>query len=239
MVEKLRVLVVDDEQGVRFFLSRALSRSGHCVVTAESGEEALERLRDTPFDLVLLDLRLEGAVDGLRVLESVRWRWPQAMVIILTAHASLDSAVTAIREGVDHYLLKPIDAAQLRQAIRQVWERRKRLATMPSLPTQARVLERGPFRIDLQTHEVTKEGGRLDLTPREFALLTCLLENAHRVVPPQELVQAVMNYTPEHLHEARDIIRWYIHTLRRKVEADPRRPQHIINVRGVGYRYQP
>src|SRR5512136_2890333 len=118
MEEQLRALVVDDEEGVRFFLSETLRRSGHVVVTASSGEEALERLRDTPFELVLLDLRLGGQADGLRVLEAVRWRWPQAVVIILTAHASVESAVSAIQEGVDGYLLKPVEAEEVRRVVR-------------------------------------------------------------------------------------------------------------------------
>ena len=238
MAEQLRTLVVDDEEGVRFFLSETLRRSGHHAVTAASGEEALERLRETPFDLLLLDLKLGGSVDGLRVLEAVRWRWPETMVIMLTAHGSLDSAVAAIREGVDHYLLKPVDATQLRQAIQRVLERRKQLGAGLPLATQTRVLQRGPFGIDLQTHEVTRDGEQLELTPREFKLLAALMENAHRVVSPPELVQTVMDYEPEHLHEARQIIRWYIHTLRRKVELDPEKPRYIVNVRGVGYRFE-
>lgn len=237
MDERLRTLVVDDEEGVRFFLSETLRRSGHHAVTAASGERALERLRDTPFDLVLLDLKLGGPVDGLRVLEAVRWRWPQTMVIMLTAHGSLDSALAAIREGVDHYLLKPVDAAQLRQAIQRVLERRKEQGTAVPLATRTRVLERGPFKVDLQAHQVMRDGEPLDLAPREFKLLVALMENAHRVISPPELVQTVMDYQPDHLHEARQIIRWYVHTLRRKVEPDPEEPRYIVNVRGVGYRF--
>lgn len=238
MAEQLHILVVDDEEGVRFFLQEALRRSGHQVVEAANGEEALDRLRETPFDLVLLDLKLGGAVDGLRVLEAVRWRWPQAMVIMLTAHGSLDSAVAAIREGVDHYLLKPVDAAQLRQAIEHVLERREQLAAASPLATEARMLRQGPFEVDLQTHEVTRDGQPLELTPREFKLLVALMENAHRVLSPRELVRAVMDYEPEYVQEARQIIRWYVHTLRQKVEPDPAQPRYIINLRGVGYRLQ-
>ncbi len=238
MAEQLRVLVVDDEEGVRFFVREALRRSGYLPVEAGSGEEALERLRETPFDLILLDLMLGGAVDGLRVLEAVRWRWPQTMVIMLTAHGSLDSAVAAIREGVDHYLLKPVDAVQLRQAIEHVLDRREQLAAASPLAGQTRV-QRGPFEVDLQAHEVRRDGQRLELTPREVKLLVVLMENAQRVVPPEELVRAVMDYEPEHLQEARQIIRWYIHTLRSKVEPNPDKPRYIMNVRGVGYRFQP
>src|SRR5690554_6574215 len=105
-MEQVNTLVMDDESGIRFFIKETLQRAGHNVTTASSGEEALDILRDTRFDLVMLDLMLGGRVDGLRVLEAIRWRWPEAVVIILTAHGSLDSAMEAIREGVDRYLLK-------------------------------------------------------------------------------------------------------------------------------------
>jgi DNA-binding response OmpR family regulator len=236
MNESLRALVVDDEEGVRFFLSETLQRSGHVVATASSGEEALERLRETCFDLVLLDLRLGGRLDGLRVLEAVRWRWPEAVVVILTAHGSLESAVSAIQEGVDGYLLKPVEAEDVRRAIRAALERRHKLGLHGPLHASEHVLQRGPLALDLQKHTATNNGQPLELTPPEFRLLTCLMENAHRVVSPLELIQAAQGYECEYPNEARELVKWYIHRLRRKVEADPRQPRHIVNVRGVGYR---
>ncbi len=237
--QQIRTLIVDDESGIRFFLSQTLERAGHVVTTAANGEQALAVLRDTPFELVLLDLKLGGRVDGLRVLEAVRWRWPTAAVIILTAHGSLESAMDAIREGVDRYLLKPLTPQELREAVADVLARREqRLArTTPAPETQ--VLEEGPFRADLRTHEVWYAETLLELTSSEFALLTHLMRNAQRVAPVQELVQVVRDYQSEDLHEARQIIRWYIHTLRRKIEPEPSTPRHLINVRGVGYRFVP
>jgi DNA-binding response OmpR family regulator len=207
------------------------------VVTASSGEEALERLRDSPFELVLLDLRLGGRVDGLRVLEAVRWRWPQAVVIILTAHASLESAVSAIQEGVDGYLLKPVEAEDVRRVVRAALERRQKLGLRGPLQPAEGTLQKGPFELDLQKHTATRDGQPLELTPPEFRLLTCLMQNAQRVVPPEELVQAAQGYAPEYPNEARELVKWYIHRLRRKVEEDPRHPRYIVNVRGVGYRF--
>lgn len=234
MAEPIHTLVVDDEERIRFFLKETLQRTGHVVTTASDGEEALERLRETPFDLAIVDLRLGGRVDGLRVLEAARWRWPGMAVVILTAHGSLESAMAAIREGVDGYLLKPAEPSEVRQAAKEALERRKELA-----PSQEKaVLQRGPFFVDLRKHTATLEGQVLDLTPREFDLLVHLMENGHRVVPPPELVQIVQDYEPAHLHEARQIIKWYIHRLRQKVEPDLSHPRHIVNVRGVGYRFK-
>jgi len=235
MTDLVHTLVVDDEEKVRFFLKETLQRAGHTVVTAASGEEALDRLRETPFDLIMLDLRLGGRVDGLRVLEAVRWRWPQTVVIILTGYGSLESAMAAIREGVDGYLLKPVEPQEVRQAVQEALERRERLAC----PQEAEegVLQRGPFSVDLNKHLVTMNGQPLELTPQEFKLLVHLMQKAPGVISPKELVRAVRGYEPEYLYEAREIIKWYVHRLRRKVEPEPSKPRYILNVRGVGYRF--
>jgi len=120
-------LVVDDERNVRFMLREVLSKDGFEVMCAADGDEALELLRDTSFDLIVLDLRLGGRIDGIRLLRTARWRWPNSAVVILTAHASLDTAVEAIREDVDGYLLKPIEARDLLVAVHQAIDKRANL----------------------------------------------------------------------------------------------------------------
>jgi DNA-binding response OmpR family regulator len=237
MKEDIHTLVVDDETGVRFFLQETLQKAGHDVSTASDGEEALDQLRATRFDLIMLDLKLGGRVDGLRVLEAVRWRWPDTVVIILTGHGSLDSAMAAIREGVDGYLLKPVEPRELRQAVREAMDRRRSLARSRQIGGEEQFVQRGPFSLDLKKHLATMHEEPLELTPREFRLLAHILQNAHRVVPPKELVRAVQGYECDSLHEARQIIKWYIHRLRRKVEPEPSNPRYILNVRGVGYRF--
>ncbi len=238
MAEQNHTLVVDDDEGVRFFLEETLRRDGHIVVAASSGEEALDRMRDTFFDLVMLDLKLSGRVDGLRVLEAVRWRWPETVVVILTAHGSLESAMAAIHEGVDGYLLKPVEPDEVRKAVQEALDRRRNLARLEGAGQEKHVLQSGPFSIDLTKHLITLDGQPLELTSREFKLLVHLMQNAHRVVSPRELVQVVGQYEAEDLYEARQIVKWYIHRLRRKVEPDPSSPRYVLNVRGVGYRFR-
>jgi DNA-binding response OmpR family regulator len=238
MAEQNHTLVVDDDEGVRFFLEETLRRDGHIVVAASSGEEALDRMRDTFFDLVMLDLKLSGRVDGLRVLEAVRWRWPETVVVILTAHGSLESAMAAIREGVDGYLLKPVEPDEVRKAVQEALDRRRSLARLEGAGQEEHVLQRGPFSVDLTKHLITLDGQPLELTSREFKLLVHLMQNAHRVLSPRELVQVVGQYEAEDLYEARQIVKWYIHRLRRKVEPDPSSPRYVLNVRGVGYRFR-
>jgi DNA-binding response OmpR family regulator len=233
----MRTLVVDDEERIRFFLTETLERVGHVVTTASNGEEALESLKDTAFDLALLDLKLGGPIDGQRVLEAIRWRWPSTVVIMLTAHGTLETAVDAIQEGVDGYLLKPVRPADVRQAVDEALYRREKLLDAEQSEREAHLLQRGPFSVDLERHEASFEGEVLDLSPRDFALLVHLMQNAPQVIGPKELVCVVRQYEPDHMHEAREIIKWYIHRLRRKVEPDPSNPRYILNVRGVGYRF--
>jgi DNA-binding response OmpR family regulator len=233
----VRTLVIDDEDPLRFYIQETLRRAGYEVEGAASGEEAMERLRDTHYDLVMLDLMLGGRVDGLKVLEMTRWRWPDTVVVILTAHGSLESAMAAIREGVDGYLLKPVEPTELRQAVRQALNRRQAQARSQETDEDTHLIERPPFRIDLKKHEATLDGTPLDLTPREFSLLVHLMRNADRAISPQELVRVVREYDPVDAFEARDICKWYIHRLRRKIEPDPSSPRYIVNVRGVGYRF--
>jgi DNA-binding response OmpR family regulator len=238
VAEELRTLVVDDEKGIRYFLEKTLEKDGHIVSTAASGEEALQKLRDERFDLMMLDLKLGGRVNGLRVLEAVRWRWPSTLVIMMTAHGSLESAKAAIEEGVDGYLLKPVEPEEVREAIEEALDRRERLVES-HVETKAKEkhLQHGPFFIDRKKYVATYKGEPLDLTRREFRLLAHLMENTQRVVEPPELVRVARDYDPEDVQEARDIIKWYIHRLRQKVEPDPSEPRYIVNVRGVGYRF--
>ncbi len=238
MTEQIETLIVDDEAGIRFFIKETLQRAGHAITTAADGEEALEILRDHRFDLIMLDLKLGGRVDGLKVLEAVRWRWPDAVVIILTAHGSLESAMKAIRDGVDRYLLKPLTPRELREAVNEALEEQRALLQRTrEQAEEPTLLTRGPIEVDPQKHEVLRDDTRLELTPSEFDLLVHLMRNAHRVVPPQELVEVVRGYHPDDLYEARSIIKWYIHRLRQSIEPEPSHPRFIINVRGVGYRF--
>jgi DNA-binding response OmpR family regulator len=237
MGELTRTLIVDDEERIRFFLTETLERAGHIVTQAASGEEALDYLRDLAFDLAILDLKLGGPVDGQRVLEAIRWRWPATVVIMLTAHGTLDSAVEAIQEGVDGYLLKPVRPAEVRQAVEAAIQRRQKLLEAKQQNMGEHLLRRGPFTVDLERHQASFEGRNLDLSPRDFTLLVHLMQKAPQVVDPKELVRVVRQYEPDHMHEAREIVKWYIHRLRKKVEPDPSNPRYIVNVRGVGYRF--
>jgi DNA-binding response OmpR family regulator len=234
MKSSLHALVVDDESKVRYFLQETLRLAGYTVEAVGHTQEALALLRDRRFDVVLLDLRLEeGGNQGLRILKAIRWRWPETVVIILTAYASLDSALEAIDEGVDGYLQKPVEPGQVRRAIRKALDRRQQQTKATQEPTAT--AQAGDFEVHRAEHWITLNGTPLDLTPTEFDLLAYFVEHAGEVLSPRQLVSVARDYTCEDDREARDLIKWFIYQLRQKIEEEPSEPQWLLNVRGVGY----
>ena len=234
-----QTLIVDDEQNIRTFIGRALELVGHHIDLAKDGQKALDLIRDTHYDLVFLDLNLGGKIDGLRVLEAIRWRWPDTAVIILTGHGSLESAMQAIREGVDIYLLKPVGPDQIRDAAQEAIEKRKQYFSLKEKEAEQAELRLGPVYVHKDKLIVKKGDDEVDLTSREFTLLVYLMQNSHRVIPPKELAKEVGGFTPESSHEARNYIKWYVHQLRQKIEDDPSSPVLIQNIREGGYRFIP
>ena len=228
-------LVVDDETNIRFFLQATLEKSGHHVTQADSGELALELLRETFYDLAILDLNLGGPIDGLRLLEAIRWRWPATVVVILTGHGSFESALSAIQEGVDGYILKPADAGQIRKSVDEAVQRALRRFTSQDKPSPS-VFHHNGLALDPDRYRLEVEGRLVDVTAHEFRLLAYMLSKPACVFTARELVRVVQQYEPESEQEGREIIKWYIHRLRKKIEPDPNHPRYLLNVRGVGYK---
>lgn len=125
MIQRARVLVVEDEASIRYFLTETLLEAGYAVTAVDSGEAALARLAAEAFDLALLDLHLPG-IGGMNVLTALRQQAPDTTVIVLTAHASLETAVQALRQGAHDYLFKPCEPEQLRESVRTGMLKRQR-----------------------------------------------------------------------------------------------------------------
>ncbi len=252
-----RILIVDDEPGIRFILEKTLSQEGYLLETASSGSEALQKAARTPFDLLLLDLNMKP-VGGIQVLNAIYAQDPDVAVIILTAHSTIESAVEALRLGAFDYLFKPATPDVIRQRVRDGIEHRKRILHQRQLLGQIEGLRQtlvdlegetaslrgagGPARfvstnrlvIDRHHRAATLDGNLLDLTTTEFDILVCLAEAAPRPVSPRELVGYAMSYDSAE-SQAREVVKWHIHQLRRKVESDPLKPRLIRTVRYKGY----
>ncbi|MCA9957618.1 MAG: response regulator transcription factor [Anaerolineales bacterium] len=253
------ILIIDDEASIRFTLERALRREGYALTAVASGREALQKLTETTYDLLLLDLHL-GEVNGLQILHAARQRDEDVVVIILTGQGSLETAVEALRLGAFDYLFKPALPDVIRQRVQAGLRKRQRarqrrhilqqidalrralqqLDEEENSPTHAmaqengRFLRSGPLVIDRHHRVVTLYGDLLDLTTTEFDLLACLVEAAPQPVSAQILLQQALKLDGDKF-EARETIKWHIHHLRRKIEPDPTQPRFIKTVRYKGY----
>ncbi len=255
-----RVLIVDDEANLRQTLARILHQIGCEVTTSADGVEALQRLESAPYDLVYLDIRLPG-MDGLQVLRQIHDRYPQLAVVLLTAYASIKSAVEAVRLGATDYLIKPITPEMLMARTRtiladQAVQRRRReireqidalqaeLKTLDQAPevtptfmspADDRFLKRGPLNLDLHTRRATYTDRVLSLPPTAFDYLVVLARHAPDVVPYQTLVVEAQGYQTE-LRQAQELTKWHVHTLREALERESAGTCHLLTVRGTGYR---
>lgn len=249
-----RILVVDDEAVMRATLEEILGGAGYQVATAANGEAALAELGRQPADLMLLDLRMDG-LDGMQVIEAAAKLAPDTVVVMLTAHGTMESAISAMRRGAFDYLLKPCQVPEILAAVqrglahraqklrqrdlvtlmqRAIGELQVRGAAPPESGSSDRFIQSRGISLDLQRHVATARGQLLDLTLTEFKLLAYLMQRPDQVVPPRELVGAVQGYEADE-YEARAIVRVHIRRLRQKLESDPADPEYILNVRGVGY----
>jgi DNA-binding response OmpR family regulator len=249
-----RILVVDDERIMRITLAEILSLEGYDVTAVDSGQEALARLEQGPFELMLTDLRMPG-IDGVQLIEAARRLAPQMIIIVLTAHATLDSAVRALRHGAHDYLFKPARAEEIVASVRAGLSKRAETTRREQLYTAVervvgslenrgggaapddanRRLEAHGLSLDRATRTATLDGRALELTRVEFDLIALLVEHIDEVVTCAAIVRAVQGYNASE-DEARRIVRVHLSRLRQKVEQSGARPLPIVNVRGVGYR---
>jgi DNA-binding response OmpR family regulator len=232
-----RILVVDDEAMPRMTITRALNLMGYKADEAASGAEALSKLAARFYDLVLLDLRMPG-IDGVEVMRRANKLCPDTLVIILTAHATLESAITAVRLGAVDYLLKPYSLRDTEAAIARALENHQHAHEAPSAPAE-RFLQRGPVTLDIEKRLaiVSLPDGRAlqaELTGNEAALLMCLMQSPDTVYSCRDLARAPLGYDVSE-REAEDIVRPHISRLRNKVESDPAHPTLIRTIRGKGY----
>ena len=218
------ILVVDDDVQLRRFLRTTLAGHGHSVVEAGSVAEAVDTIGRVQPSVILLDLGLPDG-DGLAVLRRLPLE-DRPPIIVLSARGQEGDKVTALDAGADDYLTKPFGASELLARIR-VALRRTGGAPAPD------VIEVGPIKIDQPRHQVTVSGNEVHLTPIEFRLLIELARLPGRVLTHRQLLREI--WGPNAVEEVH-YLRVHMGALRRKIEADPARPQWLLTEAGVGYR---
>lgn len=253
------ILLVDDEPSVRLFIAEELRYHGYQVTTLSNGEEALVWLRQNRADLVVLDLKMAG-MDGLQVMAELQSLPFPPVMIMLTAHGSLDAAVTAMRRGGCDFLSKPCPPEELLAAIERGLTRRRKQVQREELlelieqtarqlratsaarrdiqsPASApRLLEGRGLLLDRERQMVSRRGEPVILSPLEFRLLACLMSRADEPVSFREMIRETHG-VEEPEDTARDALRTTLWRLRARLgQADDARP-YIVNVRGRGYMF--
>ena len=222
-----RILVVDDDPQIRRALRVSLSARGYEVEDARGGEEALNRLREEFFDLVLLDMNMPG-MGGKEVCRLIR-AGSETAIIMLTVSSAEKDKVAALDAGADDYVTKPFSMPELLARIR---------ATLRRSPQAAhkgpQKLTLGSAEIDFDARQATTHGRTVRLTPKEFELLSYLVARPNRTITHRELLQGV--WGPDYGDEL-EYLRVFINRLRKKIETDPSKPRFLLTDAWSGYRF--
>lgn len=218
----MRVLVVEDEPKVASFLQRGLAAEGYAVDVAADGRTALSAAGTSPYDVLVVDIMIPG-LDGLALTRTLRERGCRVPILLLTARDTLIDKVAGLDSGADDYLTKPFAFEELLARVRALLRR-------TTTPTPA-VMSVADLRLDPVRREVTRAGRRIDLSPREFALLEFFLRRAGQVLSRAVIAQHVWGVDFDTFTNVIDV---YVNYLRKKIDADFE-PRLLHTVRGVGY----
>jgi DNA-binding response OmpR family regulator len=230
MPDSSTILLVDDEDAVQKLLAYPLERDGFRVVQARDGEEALEVFDRERIDLVVLDLMLPK-IDGLEVCKRLR-ATSSVPIIMLTARDDELDKVLGLELGADDYITKPFSIREFRSRVRALL---RRAATPRTGEEEAEQIEADGLRIDLARREVEAHGRPARLTYVEFELLRALVSHPGRVYTREQLLRALWGGSDYREPRTIDV---HVRHLREKLERDPREPELILTVRGVGYRFR-
>jgi DNA-binding response OmpR family regulator len=227
-----RILLVDDEQSIQTLLSYPLRKEGYQVVQATDGRQALERFEEQPFDLVVLDLMLPK-VDGLEVCRQLRGR-SSVPIIMLTARSDEIDKVVGLELGADDYITKPFSLREFSSRIKAAL-RRAEMSQAAKLTADEPPLQIHELRLDFGKRSVRIRGGDVELTFVEFEILSALARAPGRVFTRDMLLAQIWGDSAYRDPRTIDV---HIRHLREKIERDPKDPEYLFTVRGVGYRFR-
>lgn len=223
----MRVLVVEDDPRISTFVAKGLQQNGYVADSAADGETALQIALTAPFDAAVIDLMLPK-LDGLSLIETMRREKLAMPIVVLSAKRSVEDKVRCLRSGADDYLQKPFALSELLARLEAVLRRSNRD------PGNER-LEAAGVEIDLVSHIVKRDGQRIELQPREFALLELLVRNRGRALTKTQLLERLWDYSFDPQTNVVDVL---VCRLRSKLDRD-QGPKLIHTLRGVGYVFRP
>lgn len=226
--KKVKILVIEDEESIRRFITLNLSAAGYQVGEAESGEEALSMLKIFIPELVVLDLMLPG-ISGLEVCQQIRDIMPETLVIMLTAKGQDTDKILGLELGADDYMVKPFNPFELIARIKAILRRR---VTPKKVK---RIFSCGELCLDVISNKFFKKDIEIELTPTEFALLKVFMENPEKALKRNEMLNSVWGEDYFGDTKTLDV---HIRRLREKIEDNPSQPNYIKTVWGSGYRWQ-
>ena len=226
------VLVVEDEENILEALRYNLEREGYVVYTASDGEDGLNLARSSKPDLVILDVMLPK-MDGFEICRILRGEM-DVPIIMLTARGEEVDRVVGLELGADDYVTKPFSMREFMVRVRNMLRRVKLTSQSQSGLPDGDVLVAGDLEMALASHIVRRDGTAVDMKPREYDLLALLVKNSGRVFSRDQLLQQL--WSQDYYGDSRTVdvhVRW----LREKIEKNPSKPERIVTVRGVGYRF--
>ncbi len=234
MEKKHTVLIVEDEKSIVDILRFNLQKEGFDTLEAFDGQTGLDLVMEKAPDLVLLDLMLP-VLNGFEVCRTIRDRGINTPVLIITAREAENDKIMGLELGADDYITKPFSVRELMARVKANVRRAERMP-QPAQEAPSQILELGRIRIDRNASVATKDGAHLELTQRQFELLTYLASNQGKVFSRQELMERVWNYAG-YVGDVRGVD-VAVRRLREKVEDNPATPRYIITRRGVGYLFE-
>lgn len=223
-----KVLIVEDDASILNGLELNLQLEGYHVVTARDGTEGIERYRASAPDLVILDVMMPRK-NGFEVLTEIRRLDAQVPVLLLTAKDTQPDKLSGLMGGADDYITKPFALPELLARINAALRRRR-------LERQPEPIRFGDVEVDLERSQASRGGEPMELTAREFALLAYLVQNKERVLSRTQILERVWGHGYDGTERTVDN---FVLRLRQKVERDPAAPEHLVTVRGLGYRFVP
>ena len=225
-----KILILEDERGIRSFVSINLKREGYDVIEAGTGSEAIEKLNSEPnITIALLDIMLPD-MSGVDVCRYIREKYENMGIIMLTAKAQEDDKIEGFVAGADDYMIKPFSIKELLFRVSALIRRVKK----DNDTRKSSVLDLPPFSLDINKRKLYKDGNVVDLTPTEFSIVKFLMMNASDSLSRDQILQEVGGSTELYDYKIVDV---NIRRIRNKIEEDPSKPKYILTAWGYGYTF--